>query len=661
MSLRHLSNDEITRLESQGCWAEDWRQVHVSADFSPHRVQNSRFFGTVELGRFSADVELEPDILRPSGIYESTLQDCSIGDDVRIAAVGELVRYRVEDGVVLQQIGKLTVIGQTTFGNGTALDVVNEGGGRSLLIFDRLSAQLAYCLVHYRHDAELIQRLEAMIREYCAAKRSARGIIGCNARIEGCAVLENLVVGPYAEIRGAAELCDGTLASNEADPVRIGAGVVARNFIVQSGSHIGDGVLLYHCFLGQGVRLGKQFSAEHSAFFANCEGFHGEAVSVLAGPYTVTHHKSTLLIAAHFSFFNAGSNSNQSNHMYKLGPLHQGLFERGSKSGSGSYLLWPCRIGAFTVVMGKHTANFDSSDLPFSYIDVQDGKSFITPAMNLFTVGTKRDSAKWPSRDRRRDLDKRDRIHFDLFNPFVLGRVLRGMDLLDKLAETTPSEQEVVKHKGLYIKRLLLKTCRKFYEIAVQVSIGQMLVDKLEASHTLSWFALKRELATESAIGKGEWIDVCGLLVPKVKMEELLCEIRSGAIPDLEQLDSRFDAWYNGCSIDCWAWLVGLIEKRLERTWDQIEIQHLEKLVQEWRDQGIKLNNLILHDAEKEFDVDSRIGYGIDGDGEIADGDFTAVRGSLAENSFICQLQEENRKIIERAESLLKRLQSLSQ
>ena len=86
-------------------------------------------------------------------------------------------------------------------------------------------------------------------------------------------------------------------------------------------------------------RSGKQFSAENSVFFANSEAFHGEAVSVFGGPYTVTHHKSSLLIAGMYSFFNAGSGTNQSNHMYKLGPVHQGILERGSKTGSFAYLL----------------------------------------------------------------------------------------------------------------------------------------------------------------------------------------------------------------------------------------------------------------------------------------------------------------------------------
>src|SRR5690606_41712093 len=99
-------------------------------------------------------------------------------------------------------------------------------------------------------------------------------------------------------------------------------------FICSCGSIITDMSMVTNCFVGQGTVLGKQYSAETSVFFANCQGFHGEACSIFAGPYTVSHHKSTLLIAGYYSFLNAGSGSNQSNHMYKLGPIHQGVLEQ---------------------------------------------------------------------------------------------------------------------------------------------------------------------------------------------------------------------------------------------------------------------------------------------------------------------------------------------
>lgn len=51
--------------------------------------------------------------------------------------------------------------------------------------------------------------------------------------------------------------------------------------------------------------------------------------------------------------------------MYKLGPIHQGAMERGAKTTSDSYILWPARVGAFSLVMGRHVNHADTSNLPF--------------------------------------------------------------------------------------------------------------------------------------------------------------------------------------------------------------------------------------------------------------------------------------------------------
>ena len=89
-----------------------------------------------------------------------------------------------------------------------------------------------------------------------------------------------------------------------------------------------------------------------------------------------------------FSFMNAGSGSNQSNHMYKLGPIHQGTLERGAKTSSDSYILWPARIGAFSLVMGRHVNHPDTSDLPFSYLIEEQNTTYLIPGVNLRSVGT---------------------------------------------------------------------------------------------------------------------------------------------------------------------------------------------------------------------------------------------------------------------------------
>jgi hypothetical protein len=340
--------------------------------------------------------------------------------------VGLLQNYEIEKDVHIENISSLITVGETSFGNGVKIHVLNEGGGRELMIYDTLSSQIAYMMVCYRYEKSLIVALEEMIMRYSSLKKSTMGIVGQGSLISNSQTIKNVAIGPYSVIDNSTLLEEGTILSNREAPVLIGEGVIAKYFIVQSGSRIGEGALISHCFIGQAVEIGKHFSGDNSVFFANSEAYHSEACSIFAGPYTVTHHRSTLLIAGMFSFYNAGSGSNQSNHMYKLGPLHQGIVERGAKTGSYSYMIWPSYVSAYSVIIGKHQTNFDISEFPFSYLTEEDGKSLLSPAMNLFTVGTKRDSQKWPIRDRRKDPRKYDLINFELFNPYIVSRVLKA-------------------------------------------------------------------------------------------------------------------------------------------------------------------------------------------------------------------------------------------
>ena len=229
-----------------------------------------------------------------------------IGDHVRISNVSWLADYKIGDSVILEAVGEISMSGESKFGNGCVLDILNEGGGRELTIYNDLNAQIAYLQVLYKHNEKFSNKLQAIINKEVETKASKTGTIAEFARIRHCSSLQDVNVGPYANIRGAERLKDGSILSSEEAPVFIGEGVIADEFIVQEGSKIDSGVVMDKCFVGQAVKLGKQFSAENSAFFANCEGFHGEACSVFAGPYTVSHHKSSLLIAGLYSFYNAG-------------------------------------------------------------------------------------------------------------------------------------------------------------------------------------------------------------------------------------------------------------------------------------------------------------------------------------------------------------------
>ena len=661
MTYRQLTEEEISQLLLQNCSADRWTGINVAEGFSPENIRNTRFEGEIKLGIYSGTIEADKGLTRTCGIYNSFVSNCEIGDHVHISDVRNLSGYIIERDVVISNTGSLVVNEESTFGNGTEIEVLNEGGGRELPIFDRLSSQAGYLTVLYRHDRDFTGKILGLIRDYCESRRSDRGLISSGARIRDSLIIRNVNVGRHAVISGACLLEEGTVQSCNEAPAFIGEGVVAKKFIVLSGSRVDGGAMLDRCFVGQGVKIGKQFSAENSVFFANCEAFHGEACSLFAGPYAVTHHKSTLLIASLVSFFNAGSGTNQSNHMYKLGPLHQGILERGSKTGSFSYLLLPVHIGAFTVIMGKHYANFDSSDFPFSYISEEKGRSELTPAMNLFTVGTRRDIDKWPARDRRKDPDKLDLIHFDLFSPYIVGKIIEAIRILDQLAETTDKKNDYVTYKGLSIRRLLLKTTRRYYETALKIYVGQEVVRRLqglEGNSTLK--DVRKMLSSEGTDGTGKWVEIGGMFSPAGKIDELVASVKTGKIRSVDELYETLGSIYSNYHNYAWVWCSDLISRQAGHKPENMPVSSLIQIITDWKTYAIKLNNMVQNDAEKEFDAGSRIGFGIDGDAGTRDDDFRAVRGEFDTNKFVRTLQKESKEIEAKADSLIGFLEKLS-
>ncbi|MBU1077259.1 MAG: DUF4954 family protein [Spirochaetes bacterium] len=663
MLYRKLNEREIGLLELQNCSCspEGWDTISVKDMFDPGRVRNVQFSGNVKIGLFNKDVLFPGGIKKASGLYDSSIHNCSIGDNVLISNVQNIANYIVEEDVLIYNTRTLIVEGVSTFGSGVKLEVLNEGGGREITIFDRLSSQMAYFLVSYRHNRKFIQNFEKIIDKYIKSKEASRGVIGKGSRIENSSDIKNILLGEYAGIRGALYLENGTIQSCKEDPALIGEGVIAKNFIILSGSRVDGSAIIRNCFIGQGVKIGNQYSAENSVFFANCEGYHGEACSIFAGPYTVTHHKSTLLIAGMFSFYNAGSGTNQSNHMYKLGPVHQGILERGSKTGSFSYLLWPCRIGAFSAVIGKHYSNFDTSDFPFSYITDDNGMSILTPAMNLFTVGTRRDSTKWPSRDRRRDPDKLDLINFDLFSPYIVEKMLKGSSILIDLYEKTDKGSEYVKYNGIRMKRLMLKSCSKYYSMAVKIFLGRSLLDRLgELNEAGSFKTIKERMFTDANVNNTKWLDISGMVTPAEEVDELIRSIELKKITQVSEVEKELKNIYNKYSEAEWKWTAGLIQKIAGRKSNDLLKEDIIKIIEEWKENSIKLNNMILKDAEKEFDSTARIGFGIDGDNDIKEKDFKAVRGKYEENDFITSIIRDSKNIEDKASSILEKLHQMT-
>ncbi len=657
---RSLSQEEISRLTNQGCSCSDWSKLQVAEGFDAGRVRATHFCDDVKLGVFDKDVPFFGGVTKPTGISNATICNCIIGNNVYISQVRNYIaNYIIEDDVVIDNIDLLATEGEGSFGNGKEVAVVNEAGGREIPIYDNLSAHTAYVIAFYRHRPMVIKKLRKMIAGYVASVTSSIGLVAAGARIVNCRIIKNVKIGPASIIEGVNRLENGSINSCPQDPIYIGPGVFAENFIVCSGSKISDGTIIAECFVGQGTVLSKQYSAESSVFFANCGGFHGEACAIFAGPYTVTHHKSTLLIAGLFSFLNAGSGTNQSNHLYKLGPVHQGIVERGSKTASDSYMLWPAKVGAFTVVMGRHYRNSDTSDLPFSYLVEHEDESHLAPGVNLRSLGTVRDARKWPKRDRRKNPKKLDLINFKLLSPYTIQKMINGRDLLCKLKATSGETSDYFTYHSVKIKNTSLDRGIKLYQIGIDKFLGNCLIKHLEGKQFKDAGQLRAAMQPKTNMGPGKWVDLAGLLAPEAAVQEMLSDIENDTIGTLEQVDERFRLIYENYPQYEWAWAVDVLQKNLAKTIDEITPDDIIALTKKWKDAVLELDHLLYADARKEFAATAQIGFGIDGDEQIKHSDFAGVRGTFEEVSFVSEIKKHMAAKTELGNELISRMENL--
>jgi len=658
--MRNLTQQEIQQLTAQGCTARNWELIEVTEPFHPEYIKQVSFSGKVKIGRLETEYTLPGGFSVHSGIYRSTIHNCEFGDNVHIYNVHNyMANYRVGDNTCIENVNSIVVDGTSTFGNGVRVPVMNEGGGREIPIFDHLSAHLAYFLTLYRHRPEMISRLTEMIDAYAETQRSDMGFIGKNVRIINCGSIKNVRIGDFAQVTGASVLKNGSVNSNESAPVKIGSGVKCNDFIICSGVSITDSTLVGKCFIGQGCEMGKHYSALESLFFCNCQGFHGEATAIFAGPYTVTHHKSTLLIAGMFSFLNAGSGSNQSNHMYKLGPIHQGMAERGAKTTSDSYLLWPAKIGAFTLVMGRHTKHSDTSALPFSYMIENATESFIVPAVNLRSVGTIRDAQKWPKRDNRKDPHKLDLINYNLLSPYTIQKMYHGQEVLRDIMHLSGEGTEVYSYQNCKIRNSSLRKGIELYNIGIKKFLGNSLISRLGKTEWHSLDEIRQALRPDSNVGLGEWVDCSGLLAPKSEITRLLDDIQNGKLNSLDEAQQRLEELYNNYYSYEWTWALDKLEQVWGKKLAQVEIADLIHTIEAWEEAVITLDRMVYDDAKKEFNLNARTGFGADGNDEQTNRDFENVRGKFESNSFVLAVLEHIRKKSQLGDDMLDRLRKL--
>ena len=547
MAYRNLTDPEIKALQANGCWAEDWTRIEVSEDFMPDFFHRVMFYGDIRLGTFTDNVEVSRGFMKHSGINNATLRNVTIGNNCLIENIsGFINNYVIGDDCIITNVCTMETTDGATYGEGNLISVLNEVGDGNLILFRGLTSQVAALMVKHFQNRPLKDAIRRLVREEIERTSPETATIGNRVKIVNTKEITNTVIYDDCEISGAARLSDCTLMSNRDASVYIGTGVICENSIISDGSSIINSVKMQDCYVGEACQLSNGFTAASSVFFANSYMSNGEACAAFCGPFTASHHKSSLLIGGQFSFYNAGSATNFSNHAYKMGPMHYGTLERGTKTASGAYILMPAHIGAFSVCFGKLMYHPDTRSLPFAYLIAYGDIMYLVPGRNLTTVGLYRDIRKWPKRDMRSKNSRKSIVNFDWLSPFSVGEILEGKQILERLREASGDNVSTYNYHEYVIKASSLRKGIKYYDIALRIYMGAVL-----KRHALE--------EPQSMVGTGKWNDLSGLLLPDSEEQQIVSDIADGTIESVDEITDRFKRINDNYAEYRWAWSYSMI------------------------------------------------------------------------------------------------------
>ena len=586
---RLLSDEEIGILEENGCTAEDWTSLNVDYDFNPAFIRNVRFYGTVNLGVFEKNIEVTNGFMKHSGISNATLRNVTIGDNCLIENVGCYINnYVIGDECCICNVATMETTAEATFGEGNTISVLNEAGNGNVVLFRGLTANIAVLMVAHQDDKDLSAALKTMARNDISQRLADRGTIGNRVRITNTTEITNTNIDDNCEVNGACRLSDCTIAAAPDDSVYIGSGVICENSIIADGSSVLNSAKVFNCYVGEACQITNGFTAESSLFFANTYMANGEACAAFCGPFSASHHKSSLFIGCMTSFYNAGSCTNFSNHAYKMGPVHYGTLERGSKTASGSHTLLPATIGAFSMCMGKISGHPDTRRLPFSYIIGTGRDTVLVPGKNIATVGLYRDISKWPRRDVRMESAKNTLINYDWLSPFTINEIMEGREELARLLRIQGEAAAVYEYEGCKMSGKSLRRGLRLYDMAVELFIGEVLMS----------YDLDDRCA---ASGAGGWSDLSGLLLPSSEVERVIEKIKLGIISTVNDLTEVFVAYNDMYGEYLWTFTVSLIKYYLGK--DELTEEDFELMRERGKAAREAWLDEIRRDAEKEFSM----------------------------------------------------------
>ncbi|MBN1498693.1 MAG: DUF4954 family protein [Spirochaetes bacterium] len=584
-SWRNLTADEKDALIRNGNLCSDWNLMLVTGEFDPDQIHNSRFYGLVRIGRMLNRVLQHNDLFVPSGISNSTLISCDLGDDVAVHNVSYLAYYIIGSECILSNIDEMHSTNHAKFGNGIIkdgesenvriwIDLMNETGCRKILPFDGMLTADAYLWAKYRDDLKLQSRLKEITQARYDSRRGYYGRVGKQTVIKNSRILKDVLIGEHAYIKGANKLKNLTINSSAEESTQIGEGVELVNGIIGFGCHVFYGCKAVRFILGNNANLKYGARLINSYLGDNSTVSCCEILNNLIFPAHEQHHNNSFLIASVVmgqSNLAAGATIG-SNHNSRAN-------DNEVQAGRG---FWPglctsikhssCFASFVLLAKGDYPAELNIP-LPFSLVNNNETDNCleIMPAYwwmyNMYALA--RNTGKYQQRDKR--IHRKQHIEFDFLAPDSIEEAFNAMRLLEIWTAASFNEQHVMTDSGKTEHELMqqgreLLGADGSYPAGLTVYAGGLEKSKrkikiLKAKEAYSayremikYYAVRNvadflsEHPEENimslnppAVRNKVWINLGGQLVPEESADALRNDINSGMLGSWDDIHGRYD------------------------------------------------------------------------------------------------------------------------
>lgn len=676
---RHLRAHEVELLIKNGNTSDSWDNILVRDPFDPAQIMNTEFFGFVRIGRVQNIVLEHHDLQLPTGITNSKILACDIGDDAAIHNVRYMAHYIIRERCILVDIDEIHTTNHAKFGNGILkdgedekvrvwLDVMNETGSRKVMPFDGMIPADAYLWAKYRDDTALQKQLKAVTQNAFDSRRGFYGTVGSQTVIKSCRIIKDVKIGSHCYIKGANKLKNLTINSDEDEPTQIGEGVELVNGIIGYGCHIFYGCKAVRFILGNnsnlkyGARLINSFLGDNSTISC-CE-----VLNNLIFPAHEQHHNNSFLIASVVmgqsnmaAGVTVGSNHNSRANDNEI------LAGRGFWPGLCTSVKHSCRFASFMLLAkADYPAELDIP-LPFALLNNNAAKDEleVLPAFwwlyNMYALA--RNTWKFQNRDKRKK--KVQKIEFDSLAPDTAEELLRARRLLEiwtakaalrkkgQSCDNSDEDQLAAQGKELLSNPDNLKELEVVGEKMEKSNRKVVILKPYEGYQAygdmLYYYAVKNLMAYMQSAGDSfsdmskalknscsrQWVNLGGQLIPADDVDQLRKDIGDGNLQSWNAIHARYAALWDAYPLEkqkhAWRTLC-LLFKTDELTASQWHAA-LDKTVaiQEYiRDQ-------VYTSRKKDFDNPFRQATYRNME------EMTAAIGTIEDNSFVNQVREETK------------------